>query len=172
MKKAIFEGSATVSKLAGVQILDSDFQDSDPETLNSYRQELNSMKTKYAGLLKKALDLGAQEAKILSAAKIIFDPRAFLKCRFGCNRWGTYWTCPPHTNFSPQMFGEAFSKYEQSIFIKTRIPIRTGNRRCFRERSQPPYGWPICFCHGYERSYAKPAPIQNPADTPIWRFPP
>ncbi|MBI5603602.1 MAG: DUF2284 domain-containing protein [Deltaproteobacteria bacterium] len=80
------------------------------------------METKYAGLVKKGLELGAQEAKTLSAAKIIFDSRAFLKCRFGCNRWGKYWTCPPHTNFSPQMFREAFSNYQEAIFIKTVDP--------------------------------------------------
>ena len=66
------------------------------------------METKYAGLLKKALDLGDQEAKILSAAKIVFDSRAFLKCRFGSNRWGKYWTSPPQTNLSPQMFKSPF----------------------------------------------------------------
>ncbi len=80
------------------------------------------MKTNYEALIKKALELGTQEAKTLSADRIVFDSRAFLKCRFGCNRWGKYWTCPPITNFSPQMFKEAFSNYKEAIFIKTADP--------------------------------------------------
>lgn len=80
------------------------------------------METKYEALIGKAIELGAQEAKTLKTDRIVFDTRSFLKCRFGCNRWGKYWTCPPNTDISPEMFMEGFSLYKEALFIKTADP--------------------------------------------------
>ena len=80
------------------------------------------MDDKYAALTKKALDLGASEAKVIDAENIVFDPRSYLKCRFGCNRWGQYWTCPPNLDLSPEKFMEAFKTYHKAIIIKTTDP--------------------------------------------------
>jgi predicted metal-binding protein len=54
--------------------------------------------------------------------QIVFDPRSFLKCRFGCKRWGNYWTCPPNLELSPERFMEAFNRYRKAILIQTRDP--------------------------------------------------
>ena len=70
-------------------------------------------------LIEKALELGALEAKMIDTEMIVFDPRSFLKCRFGCNRWGRYWTCPPNLDISAEQFQEAFGKYSKAIIIKT-----------------------------------------------------
>jgi len=70
-------------------------------------------------LVKKAVELGAAEAKIIHTEDIVFDSRSFLKCRFGCNRWGRYWTCPPYLDISPEKFQEAFDQYSKAIIIKT-----------------------------------------------------
>ena len=72
----------------------------------------------YEALIDKSIELGAIEAKLVPSTEIVFDDRAFLKCRFGCNRWGKYWTCPPNLELSREQFMTAFEKYEQSIFIK------------------------------------------------------
>lgn len=80
------------------------------------------MKKDLEDLVKKALELGASEAKIMDAKKIVFDSRSFLKCRFGCNRWGRYWTCPPNLDISPEKFQEAFRQYKKAIIIKTSDP--------------------------------------------------
>lgn len=80
------------------------------------------MVDKYEALTKKALQLGASEAKVIDADRIVFDPRSYLKCRFGCNRWGRYWTCPPNLHLSPDEFMEAFKKYDKAIIIKTSDP--------------------------------------------------
>ncbi len=80
------------------------------------------MDRNYTMLVEKALELGAKEAKIIDANQIVFDARSFLKCRFGCNRWGRYWTCPPNLSLSPEMFMEAFAKYSQALVIKTTDP--------------------------------------------------
>jgi len=70
-------------------------------------------------LVTKAVELGAAEAKIIDTEAIVFDSRSFLKCRFGCNRWGRYWTCPPYLDISPEKFQDAFDQYSKAIIIKT-----------------------------------------------------
>ena len=43
------------------------------------------MKKKLQDIVKKAIELGATEAKIIDTDAIVFDSRSFLKCRFGCD---------------------------------------------------------------------------------------
>ncbi len=80
------------------------------------------MDEKYQILIDKSVELGAGEAKLMDTSEIVFDPRSHLKCRFGCNRWGRFWTCPPHLGISPEMFMEGFEKYEKAIVLKTTDP--------------------------------------------------
>ncbi len=54
------------------------------------------MRTYFEPLETKAIELGAAKAKLLETSQVVFDPRSFLKCRFGCSRWGKFWTCPPN----------------------------------------------------------------------------
>ncbi|MBW1776088.1 MAG: DUF2284 domain-containing protein [Deltaproteobacteria bacterium] len=76
----------------------------------------------YRALIDKSLSMGALGAKIIDTKRIVFDPRAFLKCRFGCNRWGRYWTCPPHMDLPPERFMEAFSRYQNALILRTKDP--------------------------------------------------
>ena len=81
----------------------------------------------FEALIGKALELGATEAKLIDTKQIVFDPRSFLKCRFGCNRWGKFWTCPPHLTLSQDEFMKAFDQYGQALVIKTNDP-KTGQK--------------------------------------------
>ncbi len=81
----------------------------------------------FEALIGKALELGATEAKLIDTKQIVFDPRSFLKCRFGCNRWGKFWTCPPHLALSQDEFMKAFDQYGQALVIKTNDP-KTGQK--------------------------------------------
>ena len=83
------------------------------------------MKDAQETLVQKALELGATKAKIIKTRDVVFDPRSFLKCRFGCQRWGRYWTCPPHLNFPIELFRECYDKYKQAMIIQTADP-KTG----------------------------------------------
>ena len=76
----------------------------------------------FESLVEKAIDFGASEARIIDTDKIVFDSRSFLKCRFGCQRWGKYWTCPPHMDISQEKFQEAFNQYQKAIIIQTSDP--------------------------------------------------
>ena len=73
-------------------------------------------------LVDKALELGASGAKLIDTKQIVFDPRSFLKCRFGCNRWGKYWTCPPNLNISFEEFMRAFENYTKAIIFTAPDP--------------------------------------------------
>lgn len=83
------------------------------------------MEKKIGALIEKAIALGAVEAKRIATKEIVFDSRSYLKCRFGCNRWGRYWTCPPHLDISPETFMDAFARYQSAIVIKSTDP-KTG----------------------------------------------
>ena len=72
----------------------------------------------FSSLVGKAHELGAMEARIIGTDTIVFDPRSFLKCRFGCKRWGKFWTCRPHMELSQQTFMEAFAGYSQALLLK------------------------------------------------------
>jgi len=80
------------------------------------------MENRYESLVEKAIELGADEAKLIDTDQVIFDPRSHLKCRFGCNRWGKFWTCPPNLSLSPEMFLDAFEQYNKGVVIKTADP--------------------------------------------------
>ena len=73
------------------------------------------MENQFESLVEKSIELGALEAKLVDTDQIYFDPRSFLKCRFGCNRWGKYWTCPPNMDISPERFMEAYQKYLEAV---------------------------------------------------------
>lgn len=81
-----------------------------------------TMDNKYKALIERSIELGASEAKLINVDQIVFDPRSHLKCRFGCNRWGRFWTCPPHLTLSNEMFMDAFRRYDKAIIIKTQEP--------------------------------------------------
>ena len=85
-------------------------------------QEDIEMGNGYEILIDRSIELGALEAKLVPTKEIVFDDRSFLKCRFGCNRWGKYWSCPPNLALTPERFMDAFEKYDQSIFIKVSDP--------------------------------------------------
>jgi predicted metal-binding protein len=80
------------------------------------------MENNYETLMDKAIQLGATGAKLIQTDQVIFDPRSYLKCRFGCNRWGQYWTCPPNLDISPKDFQTAYDRYHSAIVIRTSDP--------------------------------------------------
>ncbi len=81
----------------------------------------------FEALCDRAVELGALEARLIGTGEVVFDPRSFFKCRFGCNRWGRFWTCPPHLSLGPEEFMKAFDRYEKAIIIKASDP-KTGQQ--------------------------------------------
>jgi predicted metal-binding protein len=124
------------------------------------------MTEKYLSLVQKALDLGALDARLIDTHQIVFDPRAFLKCRFGCNRWGRFWTCPPHLDISPEKFMEAFAQYSRALIIQTADPQKGQDVTLAIEKeamlvSQSPFAFAMVLCVQCE-TCAYPEPCRFP----------
>ena len=52
---------------------------------------------KFDFLRKRALELGAADAKIFPANHVVVEDRVVLKCKIGCNNYGKTLACPPYT---------------------------------------------------------------------------
>lgn len=71
---------------------------------------------------KMALELGAGDAKVISASDVIFDVRAVLKCsQPKCNHYGTNINCPPHAP-DIKTVEEAVRRYRWGVLFKIDVP--------------------------------------------------
>jgi predicted metal-binding protein len=68
-------------------------------------------------LRKMALELGAVDAKVITADKIVVQDRIVLKCKVGCPNYGKTLACPPYTP-SPEEFRKIVSEYSYAVFMK------------------------------------------------------
>lgn len=72
---------------------------------------------KFDFLRELALELGAADAKIIPASKVVVEDRVVLKCRFGCKDYGKTLACPPYTP-TPSEFRKIVSEYNYAMFMK------------------------------------------------------
>ena len=72
---------------------------------------------KFEFLRKKAFEMGAVDAKIITADKVVVEDRIVLKCRVGCTNYGKTLTCPPHTPTAEE-FRKIVSEYRYALFMK------------------------------------------------------
>ena len=71
---------------------------------------------------KLALNLGATDARIITAAQVIVDERVILKCSNPrCPSYGTNANCPPYAP-APDLVRKAVDKYHHAIFIYMKVP--------------------------------------------------
>lgn len=68
-------------------------------------------------LKKKALELGAVEAEIIPAEKIVVEDRVVFKCRLGCEKYGKTLACPPYAP-TPAEFRKIVGEYHHALFMK------------------------------------------------------
>jgi predicted metal-binding protein len=70
-----------------------------------------------------ALNLGATEARVISAEEIVVENRVVLKCRFGCDDYGKRLTCPP---FTPKVdeFRRMLKDYRHAMIVKFKSPAK------------------------------------------------
>ena len=68
-------------------------------------------------LKKRALELGAVDAKIIPVAKIVVEDRVVLKCSLGCEKYGKTLACPPYAP-TPSEFRKIVGEYHYALFMK------------------------------------------------------
>lgn len=69
--------------------------------------------TKY---IKRAVKLGAKDAKIIPAKTIATGEWVRLKCQFGCDLYGERLTCPPRSP-TPETTRRMLTQYKRAILI-------------------------------------------------------
>lgn len=72
---------------------------------------------KFDFLRKSALKIGASDAKIIPASKIVVEDRIVLKCKVGCTNYGKTLACPPYTPTAIE-FRKIVSEYKYAMFMK------------------------------------------------------
>jgi predicted metal-binding protein len=66
--------------------------------------------------VKRAIALGAGEARVIEASTIRCEPWVRLKCQFGCGGYNKRLTCPPFTP-TPEETARAVACYKRAILI-------------------------------------------------------
>src|SRR4030067_3218197 len=72
---------------------------------------------KFDFLRKLALEIGAADAKIISADKVVVEDRVVLKGKVGCPHYGKTMACPPYTPTAEE-FRKIVSEYSYAMFMK------------------------------------------------------
>lgn len=66
---------------------------------------------------RKAINLGATDAKVISTNSIITGHWVRMKCQYGCDGYGKCLTCPPYSPGSHET-RKIIDSYKKAIFIK------------------------------------------------------
>jgi len=61
--------------------------------------------------------MGAADAKIIPANKVVIEDRVVLKCKVGCTNYGKTLVCPPYTPTAEE-FRKIVSEYGYVMFMK------------------------------------------------------
>jgi predicted metal-binding protein len=77
--------------------------------------------SRFAFLEKTAKDLGAIDAKAISASQVFVENRVPLKCRTGCIGYGKKLTCPPFVPTANE-FRKILSEYRYVLLVKFSSP--------------------------------------------------
>jgi len=67
--------------------------------------------------LERAVELGAKEAKVISAQSIVTAAWVRAKCQYGCPMYGSRLTCPPHSP-SPDKTSEIIASFTKAILVE------------------------------------------------------
>lgn len=71
---------------------------------------------KFAGYVQKALDMGAEKAKLIDPSTVLTGEWVRLKCQYGCHAYGRNLTCPPHSP-TPAQTRQVLSEYAHALLI-------------------------------------------------------
>ena len=71
---------------------------------------------KYSGYVQKALQMGAQDAKLIEPKSVVTAEWVRLKCQYGCHSYGRNLSCPPHSP-TPEQTRRVLDEYQHAILI-------------------------------------------------------
>jgi predicted metal-binding protein len=82
---------------------------------------------KFEFLRKMALKMGAADARIITADKVVVEDRIVLKCKVGCTNYGTTLACPPHIPTAEE-FRKIVSEYRYALFMKFKSQAKADSK--------------------------------------------
>lgn len=73
---------------------------------------------------QRAIELGATDAKIISADDVVIDERVVAKCIYPkCPGYGTNANCPPYA-MTPDETRKLVDNFSHAIFVKVDVPVK------------------------------------------------
>jgi predicted metal-binding protein len=76
-----------------------------------------SDKRKYEKYVERAKELGAKDAKVITAKSIVAAEWVRLKCKFGCDGYGQSLACPPNSP-APDETRRALGYYKYALLVQ------------------------------------------------------
>lgn len=84
-----------------------------------------------AKYVKKALNFGAEEAKIIATKNIVTGNWVRIKCQYGCDCYGRRLTCPPFSP-TPEYTQKMVAQYNNALILT--YSARPGEERAKRRK--------------------------------------
>jgi len=78
--------------------------------------------------IKRACELGAKEATVISPQQVFTAEWVRRKCQYGCDGFGEHLTCPPYSP-TPQETRRMLDEYKTAILIHVPSNKRTSTKR-------------------------------------------
>ena len=69
------------------------------------------------GFVRRAIEMGAKQAKIISARSVVTAPWVRAKCQYGCPMHGRRLTCPPYSP-SPVQTRKILADFKKAILVE------------------------------------------------------
>jgi predicted metal-binding protein len=101
--------------------------------------------TKSKSLVKRIVDLGAVEAKVVKASSVATAGWVRLKCQYGCGGYGSSLCCPPNTP-TPEQTRKIIDGYETALLAHFKVNGSATKAMVTLERET--------FLEGYHKAFA------------------
>jgi predicted metal-binding protein len=76
-----------------------------------------SVKSEIESFCKRALELGAFDAKVISTKSVVTAPWVRMRCQYGCPGYGRRLSCPPYSP-TPEQTRGILDSYKTGILMK------------------------------------------------------
>ena len=104
-----------------------------------------SVPAQFKSLVKRIIDLGAVEAKVINASSVVTAGWVRLKCQYGCGGYGSSLCCPPNTP-TPEQTQKTIDGYENAILAHFSVNGSATKAMITLERET--------FLQGYHKAFA------------------
>lgn len=106
---------------------------------------MKAARSRYEPFLKRIVDLGAKEAKVIQPLTVVTADWVRLKCQFGCDGYGSSLCCPPKSP-TPEQTRRTLDGYQAAVLAHFGAEGHVTNSMATLERE--------VFLQGYHKALA------------------